>query len=107
MTQNIKNFIEEGKGKYIDTLLSILAYQQTITNQGINYNGEKDWALNKILDWHSSHQISLIKMIVEEQEERFSNMLDNLFKGTDEIHTRKHILIGLLRGINKELTDGK
>jgi len=30
-------------------ILKILTYQQTITNQGINYTGEKDWALNKLL----------------------------------------------------------
>lgn len=29
-------------------ILKILAYQQVITNQGTNYQGEKDWALNKI-----------------------------------------------------------
>lgn len=29
-------------------ILNILAWQQNITNQGFNYTGEKDWALNKI-----------------------------------------------------------
>ena len=29
-------------------ILDILAYQQVITNQGENYTGEKDWALNKL-----------------------------------------------------------
>lgn len=29
-------------------IINILSYQQSITNQGTNYQGEKDWALNKI-----------------------------------------------------------
>ena len=31
-------------------ILDILAWQQNITNQGFNYTGEKDWALNRIRD---------------------------------------------------------
>jgi len=33
---------------YTPKILDILAYQQVITNQGENYTGEKDWALNKL-----------------------------------------------------------
>jgi len=29
-------------------IVDILSYQQSITSQGVNYRGEKDWALNKI-----------------------------------------------------------
>lgn len=37
------------KQKITAEIINILSYQQVITNQGINYTGEKDWALNKIL----------------------------------------------------------
>ncbi len=37
------------KQKISAEIINILSYQQVITNQGINYTGEKDWALNKIL----------------------------------------------------------
>lgn len=45
MTNNNK-WIEESKVKIID----ILSYQHSISQQGVNYTGEKDWALNKIIE---------------------------------------------------------
>lgn len=38
------------KEELIAKIIDILSYQQVITNQGTNYTGEKDWALNKILE---------------------------------------------------------
>jgi len=95
MNQNIKNFIEEG--------------EKSFDKKWVKLFEEGSWPMIGIELKHfiSSRQISLIKMIVREQEERFSNLLDEFFKGTDEVHTRKHILTGILRGINNELTDGK
>lgn len=46
-------------------ILKILAYQQTITNQGINYTGEKDWALNKIKSLLSQSEQRVRKEMVE------------------------------------------
>lgn len=39
---------EEREDKLTCQIIDILKYQQVITNQGIFYMGEKDWALNKI-----------------------------------------------------------
>jgi uncharacterized ion transporter superfamily protein YfcC len=104
MTNQIKNFIEEK----IQLKQEFNEYISSLTQEEVQTLDElrvivADWWLSKF----SSRQISLIKMVVGEQQERFSNMLDEFFKGTDEVNTRKHILIGLLRGINNDLTDGK
>lgn len=40
----------EERGELVLKILDILAFQAGITAQGWNYTGEKDWALNKILN---------------------------------------------------------
>jgi len=58
------------KQKIIAEIIDILSYQQVITNQGINYTGEKDWALNKIL-------ALLDKTIKEAYEKGKKDVLEN------------------------------
>ena len=63
------NIKDEIKSDYnIATIVSILSYQAGITAQGYSYNGTKDWALNKILDWHTQSLISLIRSEIERKE---------------------------------------
>jgi len=46
LQEELNKIDEEFKIKIIE----ILKYQASITSQGFYYNGEKDWALNKILN---------------------------------------------------------
>lgn len=55
------------KEELICKIINILAYQQTITNQGINYTGEKDWALNRLL--------SLFDTLLAEEREKTINKI--------------------------------
>lgn len=74
--------IEKGKCTHTSNewvtneILKILAYQQQITNQGINYTGEKDWALNKIKSLLSQSEQRVRKEMVEKikqtQEQYYS-----------------------------------
>lgn len=47
-------------------IINILSYQQSITNQGINYQGEKDWALNKIKELISSNSEYIREKTIDE-----------------------------------------
>ena len=50
---------------YTPKILDILSYQQVITNQGENYTGEKDWALNKLKSLIAD---SITQAVAEERE---------------------------------------
>lgn len=69
----IEKLLEENKEKDTAEILKILAWQQVITSQGATYTGEKDWALNKILDWHKQSLKQFIDGLVEWENERLSN----------------------------------
>ena len=47
---DVDNNYNENKQELIPKIINILSYQKSITDQGVNYTGEKDWALNKILE---------------------------------------------------------
>lgn len=49
-------------------ILNILAYQKAITDQGISYTGEKDWALNKILKLREQSLLQLLEIARGEVE---------------------------------------
>lgn len=57
---------EQRKEELVPKIINILAYQQSITNQGINYSGEKDWALNKILALFETELAQALTNKVEE-----------------------------------------
>lgn len=63
-TQELK---EQDREELISEIIKILSWQQVITNQGYSYDGEKDWALNKIL--------SLIDKTVQMTEERVVGLI--------------------------------
>lgn len=69
MENNIKNFIEEGEKEFEEKFLK-LTYKpkdwlsSSIIEEGTHAVCSKEEKY-KIKDWHSSRQISLIKMIVE------------------------------------------
>lgn len=67
----MKQLIEEQKKeKDVAEILKILAWQQVITSQGAAYTGEKDWALNKILDWHKQSFKQFIDELLVKLEEK-------------------------------------
>lgn len=55
-------------------ILKILAYQQTITNQGVSYKGEKDWALNCLLKIIQSE----IELAVANREKEIVENMDSI-----------------------------
>lgn len=64
----MKQLIEENQEKDIAEILKILSWQQVITSQGATYTGEKDWALNKILNWHKQSLKQFIDGLIEREE---------------------------------------
>lgn len=64
--------MENVKQKYTPKIIDILAYQQTITNQGNNYTGEKDWALNKIVE--------LIDLAIAERDREVVEMINKFIE---------------------------
>lgn len=66
----MKQLIEEQREKDIAEILKILSWQQVITSQGVAYTGEKDWALNKILDWHKQSFKQFIDELIAKSEQR-------------------------------------
>lgn len=79
MTQNIKNFIEEGEKEFEEKFCEAPAISGSITDSdecctcgedlGLEmydaFEKGYEMATSDIKEWHSSRQISLIKMIVE------------------------------------------
>jgi len=54
------------ENKITAKIIDILSYQQSITNQGINYQGEKDWALNKIKELISNNAEYIREKTIDE-----------------------------------------
>ncbi len=77
---------EELKDKYVPRILDILILQQKITNQGWNYEGEKDVALNAIL-----------KLIKDDRSSLLSEIEERIEAGKQEIPTNelKDIVLAL------------
>ena len=78
--------MENVKQKYTPKIIDILAYQQTITNQGNNYTGEKDRALNKIVE--------LIDLAIAERDKQMVEMIKS-----------KGIFVGENRHLNNYIND--
>lgn len=78
---NLQTLREQELAENIADILNILAYQAVITSQGTNYTGEKDWALNKILN------------LIAEQQEKFlrAGQQDMLERVRDVIKRNKEI----------------
>lgn len=106
MTQNIKNFIEEGEKSENYRLNTILA---DLKRGAITY----DLAKYNVLDWNKNLQISLIKMIVERDIKYWKNIFDNPPKRDKEYPCDNctqnicRIEITRLEKELLELTDGK
>ena len=93
-------------------ILDILAYQQVITNQGENYTGEKDWALNKLKSLISESIAQAVAKerarVVEEIDEVLDIAKGNLYPFQDE-KERLEIVIEKLTSLSsfKPLTDNE
>lgn len=64
---------EQKTDELVAKILQILSWQQVITNQGTNYTGEKDWALNQILNLISQEKEKMIEKIVGYENEIIKN----------------------------------
>lgn len=69
-----------------EKILKILAHQQVITNQGINYTGEKDWALNELLKLNKSEINLAVSKEREEKEMLADALLDMYGQYCDDGH---------------------
>jgi hypothetical protein len=72
-----KSIEEIGAKQYTSKIVHILAYQATITAQGENYTGEKDWALNKILKLMEDYARQQVQEAVEAKREYWIKVFDS------------------------------
>lgn len=68
MTNPLEKHIADSLEKEKIEILNILAYQKAITDQGISYTGEKDWALNNILKLREQSLLQLLEIARGEVE---------------------------------------
>ena len=86
------------KDGYADILIAkivdILSYQCSITSQGLNYEGEKDWALNKIKDLIKEERQNVITLIENEETDYPDRESDEFDEGGRMF---KQAILGKLR----------
>lgn len=98
----IEKLLEENKEKDVAEILKILAWQQVITSQGATYTGEKDWALNKILDWQKQSLKQFIDWLVEREEKNIVHLrVDRDF--LTEWNDAKQDTVDYLKKIRKQV----
>lgn len=120
MTQNIKQFIEEGE-KSIEKLAKNYANASYLVSEESHDEIEEIQALKQLKQFISSRQISLIKMIVERMKEEIwayhklnnewlkkYNVSEELEKELNEMFMHSHNEpLDTISSKLKELTDGK